>query len=87
MEEKNEFILATGVIDTTDETPPIIVALICINRQTVQLNIVGSRKENNEFITEYAGNGYTLLLSSGQFVIRHEKLSSTYQVFRQDGYR
>jgi len=90
MEEKNEFILATGMIDTTDETPPIIVALICINRQTMQLNLVSRKKENNEFVTEYAGNGYTLLLSSltdqWQLIISHGNVSSTYRVFGRTGY-
>ncbi|MES2332792.1 MAG: hypothetical protein V4539_24500 [Bacteroidota bacterium] len=63
MEEKNEFIVATGMIDTTDEYPPVKVAFISIDKQLMQLNFMETTKNGDEITNAYYANGFTLLVS------------------------
>ena len=99
MELKNEFILITGNIDTTSETPPLKMAFISINNKTIQLNFIKENIKSNQFSQEYAGNGYELFFrfpinlegdhskfSISHLIIKHGKLKSEYDVFCESGY-
>lgn len=63
MEEKNEFLVATGSIDTTDEYPPIKVAFVSIDNRLMQFSYIESTKNGDETSNAYFANGYTLLVS------------------------
>lgn len=62
IEEENEILLQTGVIDTTDESPPIKTAIVHINNREVLLTFVKSEPMSTEANEIYKGNGYTLTL-------------------------
>lgn len=63
---KNEYLLETGVIDTTSETPPIKVAFIAMQNKTIQLNFQKQDLSSNKIIETYIGNDYTLILTKNK---------------------
>lgn len=59
----NEILLPTGVLDTTDEQPPIKVAAINIKSKEVILKFVKSFKSNGETKEIYSTEGYHMVLT------------------------
>jgi hypothetical protein len=64
MEEKNAFIVATGLIDTTDEHPPVKVAFVCINNRLMELTFIEGTRNGDKITDAYYSNGFTLLVST-----------------------
>jgi len=71
IEERNEILLQTGAIDTTDEQQPIKSAIVTINKIEIALTLQNSTTTNSETIETYKGHGYDLTLifktTIGQF--------------------
>jgi hypothetical protein len=98
MEERNEFILVTGTIDTTTELPPADVAVIIINKQEQVLHRNKSTVTNNGFSEQYSGNGYTVSLYytksnkylftayEGKLMISKGLSATEYEIIGVDGY-
>jgi hypothetical protein len=99
MEERNAFLLETGKIDTTDEHPPVKVALVSINKKMIQLYFVETFNKGKETVDAYYGAGYTMLLTyyktgtttdnqyaKTHLTIRKGELRSEYTLFRKKGY-
>lgn len=64
MEEKNAFIVATGLIDTTDEHPPVKVAYMSIDKRLMELTFIESIRNEDKITDAYFANGFTLLIST-----------------------
>ncbi len=64
MEEKNAFIVATGLIDTTDEHPPIRVAFVSIDNRLLELTFIEGTRNGDKITDAYYSNGFTLLVST-----------------------
>jgi hypothetical protein len=98
MEERNDFLLVTGTIDTTTETPPADVAVIMIDKQQLILHKTKSVANSNEVKEIYSGSGYSLLLEytktnkhlftsyEGELEISKPGAESAYHVVGVDGY-
>ncbi len=98
MEERNEFILVTGTIDTTSELPPVDVAVIIIDKKEQVLHRSNAVINNNEISEKYSGNGYTLTLDykkgaqhlftvyEGKLVISKGLSSTEYPIIGLEGY-
>ena len=98
MEERNEFILVTGTIDTTTEVSPMDVAVIIIDKKEQVLYRNKSDVKNNEYSERYSGNGYTLTLNykkgmnhlfssyEGTLEISKGFSSAKYSIVGVDGY-
>lgn len=94
MEEVNAFILATGAIDTTDEHPPVRIALISVNKKLLELHLSTDQRNG---LPVYEGDGYTLSFtdikakddssSEASFVISNKEKTSTYHVYGKRGYQ
>jgi len=93
IEERNEILLQTGSIDTTDEQPPIKSAIVTIDKNEVALTLIKATTLNKEIIERYEGQGYTLTLTyqnnisqsdklmyNGKFVIENNKSKREFQV-------
>ncbi|HLY71698.1 MAG TPA: hypothetical protein VKR53_18320 [Puia sp.] len=63
IDERNEILLQTGVIDTTDELPPIETAIINIDNEEIILTLKKSYTENGYSIEKYSGQNYDLTLT------------------------
>jgi len=66
IDENNEILLQTGVVDTTDEHPPIRTAIIHIDDKEVFLIFERSGMKNAEISEVYKGGGYKLTLTYEQ---------------------
>ncbi len=100
MNEKNEFILETGMIDTTTEHRPVNTAMICIGHKTTQLTLTDFKKAGDETFITYDGDGYTLILSftnhqpqdnpygyeKAHISIRNGGSKTEYEVYSKAGY-
>ncbi|MEO8173138.1 MAG: hypothetical protein ABI581_08650 [Sediminibacterium sp.] len=100
MEEKNEFIVAVGTIDTTDEHPSVAVAFVSIDNQLIQLEFIEKTKTGDKTSVAYFGNGFTLLITypipqeidrtiifkNAHVTISKKKRRSEYEVFSKQGY-
>jgi hypothetical protein len=100
IEEKNEYLLVTGKIDTTSETPPINQGVISIDKKKIYLNLIKSLTTNSTTTEEYSGEGYNIKLSykksdlnltsgqvSGSLTVRHGNLTSEYKIVGVNGYQ
>lgn len=88
MQEKNAFILATGVVDTTDETPPTEIALISVNNKTIQLALEQRLRSKDHVTEDYRAGEFFIRLEmpSGALLVRDGKRQSAYTVFYHKGY-
>jgi len=99
MTKKNDFIIATGVIDTTDEAKPIHVAFIMMNNQLTQLDLKYAG-ESNTIEREYSNgiihlslyyavkkNSQNAIYFEGEALIKKQNQESTYKLFAFEGYR
>jgi hypothetical protein len=97
--ELNDFILVTGKIDTTSESPPLRLAVVSVDHKKIFLTLRKARTSNNEIHENYSGNGYDLNLVfkekkiqnhspiyEGYFAIEHNGLKSNYNVVGTSGY-
>ena len=97
--ELNEFILVTGKIDTTSESPPLRLAVIAIDHKKIFLHLAKTRTMNEETNEKYSGDGYILNLTykekhiqnhspiyEGYFVIEQDNNRSQYEVVGTSGY-
>jgi hypothetical protein len=66
IEERNEILLQTGSIDTTDEQAPIKTAILRIDNADVILSLFRSYSQDNKTIEIYAGANYSLTLTYTQ---------------------
>lgn len=95
----NEFILITGKIDTTTESPPLRLAVISVNHNKIFLTLRKAHTTDDGINENYSGNGYSLSLTfkerkiqnhspiyEGYFVIGHDHLRSSYNVVGTSGY-
>ena len=93
LEEKNEILLQTGLIDTTDEHLPIKGAVIHINENEIFLNFINAKSSSDSTIEAYSGEGYLITLSYtekrnafnsliyvGSFIIEKDRLKSEYKI-------
>jgi hypothetical protein len=93
IDERNEIILQTGVIDTTDEQPPIKIAIINIDYKEVILTLKKSYAEKDISVEIYVGDNYNLTLSYkiqvnengtslfiGKFVIENKKCKKEFNI-------
>lgn len=99
MEERNYFILVTGIIDTTSEKLPEYVAIIQLNKQQLYLKRTRENVSKNKTEERYEGEGYELLLNYekvhkylftsyvGEISISNSTGKSVYAVEGVDGYR
>ena len=98
IEELKEFILVTGKIDTTSESPPLRLAVIVVDHTKVFLNLHKAQVNNDETTERYSGNGYDLVLVykeknilhhspiyEGYFVIQRNNSKSQYEVVGTSG--
>jgi hypothetical protein len=99
IEELNDFLLVTGRIDTTSESPPLRLAVIVVGHTKVFLNFRKAQVNHDEITERYSGNGYDLILVykekhirnhspiyEGYFVIRRDNNKSQYEVVGTSGY-
>lgn len=100
MEEKNAFIVATGLIDTTDEHPPVKVAYVSIDNRLMEFIFIESTRNGDKITDTYYANGFTLSVSttlskeddpkSGYEKVRirigNKNGHSEYTVFGKSGY-
>ena len=99
MEEKNTFIVETGKIDTTDEVPPLEIALINVQKKTTQLELTARAIDGNSTIETYSGSGFVLTIigetakktgtgnyAKAKLTITKGKQRSDYRVYRKTGY-
>ena len=97
--ELKEFILVTGRIDTTSESPPLRLAVIAIDHHKIFLRLSKTKVNNDKTTEKYTGNGYVLDLSytekqiqnhspifEGYFVIEQDSNRSQYEVVGISGY-
>ena len=90
---ENAILLQTGVVDTTDEQPPIPVAIVIIDKKEVILKLLSQHGVENDTSRIYKGEGYTLDLTfkkqiaehnetifNGKFVIEYKGLKSEYHI-------
>jgi hypothetical protein len=97
--ELNEFILVTGKIDTTSESPPLRLAVIAIDHKKIFLRLARTKTINEETTEKYSGDGYVLNLTykekhiqnhspiyEGYFVIEQDDNRSQYEVVGTSGY-
>jgi len=77
IEERNEILLQTGAIDTTDEQQPIKSAIVTINKIEIALTLQNSATTNNETIETYKGHGYDLTLTFKSTIGQYNKLVYT----------
>jgi hypothetical protein len=100
IEEQNEYLLVTGKIDTTSETPPIKQGVIAIDKKKIYLDLIKSISINDMTFEEYSGNGYTLKLTykknnselssegfPGTLTVRHGNFSSEYKIVGESGFQ
>ena len=99
MEERNHFILITGIIDTTSEKEPEYIAIIQLNKRPLYLKRTKENVSKNKTEEKYEGEGYELLLNYekvhkylftsyiGEISIRNATGKSVYSVEGVDGYR
>jgi hypothetical protein len=93
IEERNEILLQTGSIDTTDEQTPIKSAIVTIGKNEIALTLIKATTLNNETTERYQGKGYTLTLTyqnsnsqsgkliyTGKFVIENSKSRRAFEV-------
>ena len=93
IDERNEILLQTGVIDTTDEKPPIRTAILNIDNKEVILTLKKSYSEKDISIEIYVGDDYNLTLSYkkkenengistfiGKFVIENNKYKKKFDI-------
>ncbi|HLK29257.1 MAG TPA: hypothetical protein VKT28_11820 [Puia sp.] len=64
--EENEILIQTGLIDTTDEQPPIDAAIIKIDNKEIILTKMKETKSGNLNIKEYAGEQYHLTITDSE---------------------
>lgn len=96
--ELKEFILVTGRIDTTSESPPLRLAVIAVDHQKIFLRLSKTKINNDKTTERYSGNGYVLNLSyiekrienhspiyEGYFVIEQDNNKSQYEVVGMAG--
>ena len=97
--ELKEFILVTGRIDTTSESPPLRLAVIAVDHRKIFLRLSKAKVSNDKITEKYTGNGYVLDLSytekhiqnhspiyEGYFVIEQDNNRSQYEVVGTSGY-
>ena len=97
--ELNDFILVTGRIDTTSESPPLRLAVISVDHKKLFLPLRKTRTKNDEINENYSGNGYSINLVfkekriqnhspiyEGYFVVEHSRLKSNYNIVGVSGY-
>ena len=97
--ELNDFILVTGKIDTTSESPPRRLAVVSVDHKKLFLTLRKTRTINDETSENYSGNGYNLNLVfkekkiqnhspiyEGYFVVERNGLKSNYNVVGTSGY-
>jgi hypothetical protein len=97
IEERNEILLQTGVIDTTDEQAPIKSAILHIDNQELVLTYDKSYGTNQETVEIYSGGGFHLVLTyeeikkvgphtifQGHFVIWNKNFKSEFDIFGRD---
>ena len=93
IEERNEILLQTGSIDTTNEQSPIKSAIVTIDKNEIALTLIKSITLNKETTERYEGKGYTLTLTyqnnssqsdklvyNGKFVIENSKSKREFEV-------
>ena len=93
IEERNEILLQTGSIDTTDEQPPVKSAILTIDKNETILNLINVTTTNNETIEKYKGNDYNLtliyqnangqhgkLIYIGKFIIENSKSKREFSI-------
>ena len=93
IEERNEILLQTGVIDTTDEHLPIRTAIVNIDKNEVELTFEKSYSIQKETTEIYKGSGYVLTLTyemtknkfdnpiyKGKFVIETNAVKREFEV-------
>jgi len=56
----NKYRIIRGVIDTTDENPPIHIAMIQVNHASVQMDLIKRDTSDNKIIEEYKSSEYYL---------------------------
>jgi hypothetical protein len=57
---ENTVLLQTGLVDTTDEDPPIPVAIVIINHKEIILRLVSKSEVKNTTSRLYQEDGYKL---------------------------
>ena len=63
LEERNEFLVVTGRIDTTTEVAPQILAVIMVGKKEIFLDLIKWEKNNGAVKRFYKGSGYELILT------------------------
>ncbi len=63
LEERNEFLIVTGKIDTTTEVAPQILAVIMVDKKEIFLDLIKWEKNNGAVKRFYKGSGYELILT------------------------
>ena len=100
MEERNAFIAATGLIDTTDEHPPVKVAYVSIDNRLIEFNFIEGHRNGDKITDTYYANGFTLSVSTllskeedpkrryekAHIRIGNKNGHSEYEVFGRPGY-
>jgi len=99
IDELNEFILVTGKIDTTSETPPLKLAIISVDNTKIFMHLDKTTSNNEEVREIYSGNGYALsliyrekkesshgLIYEGHLIIEHNSVKTEYNVVGTPGY-
>ena len=92
LDEENEILIQTGLIDTTDEHPPIDVAIIHVNNKEIVLTRSKEIQSADLNTKEYRGEGYHLILTfskslednitvyEGKCIISKGNLKSDYKI-------
>ena len=70
---ENAILLQTGTIDTTDEQPPILVAIVLLNKKETILKLASHSEVGNETTETYEGEGYKLTLHYNKQITEHDE--------------
>ena len=91
--DSKKFVLITGRIDTTTDSPPLHLAIVSVAHHKFFLKLLKTNSKDDAMTEKYAGNGYSLDLTyrekhiqdhspiyEGYFIIRHTNNRSQYEV-------
>jgi len=83
--QEKQFVLVTGRIDTTSESPPLHLAVIAVDRRNIFLRLQKAKSANDEVNERYSGEGYHLdLLYKEKHVPNHSPIYEGYFVVEKD---
>jgi len=83
--QAKQFLLVTGRIDTTSESPPLHLAVIAVDHQNIFLRLQKAKSTTDEVNEKYSGDGYRLdLMYKEKHVPNHSPIYEGYFVVEKN---